>query len=213
MNKSAAIRDWLTTQGQPRTMAEIAEALGIDRTMVGWMVGRMYRDGILLRSGSRLTFAYTLGRIVPPTMTKEQARARKAERERIRQQNRNWNRRTKAQYLADIAAQKAVRDAAKRAEKEARAAARAAARVKPPKPEKAPKPRPVAAKRKPAPHQGIRIAPAALQIFEETPKRPEVESVDAWMRRTGRKPDRLEPGACAHPMKRIGWQPERRKAA
>lgn len=68
----------------------------------------------------------------------------------------------------------------------------------------APKPKP-----KPAPKVVVRLKPAP-------PKQPEparVESIDEWMRRTGKKPERLHPAECSHPLKRIGWQPTKRKAA
>lgn len=71
----------------------------------------------------------------------------------------------------------------------------------------APKPKP---EPKPQPEKVVvRLKPSPAKQAEPT----RTETVDEWQRRTGRKPERLHPAACSQPLKRIGWQPGKRKQA
>lgn len=204
MSIACRIRDYIAQKGRPCSVAECAQGLDLDPRMVGWTIGRMHRDGILKRDGVFRSYLYTVAREVPPPMTKEQARARKAERERIRQQTRQRGRQSRAQYLAELAVKREAREAAHKVAREARQSARLErAAVKPVKADRKPQKasRPVA----PPVHVAVAPQPAAPHTL---PKQPRIETVEEWMQRTGKRPQVLPLGAVSQPLRFIGHKAE-----
>lgn len=130
MNRSQLVRDWLIAergtsdkpQDYARTGAQIAAGIGQsdDNIHVHYSVGQMYRDGILDRIGEARRYRYFLVRIPPPKFTAEEAKRRKAERQRNRNSARKKGVRPLAEWTAIRQQRKAERLAAKTAEREAR---------------------------------------------------------------------------------------------
>jgi hypothetical protein len=202
---AADMRAWLAAQGGPRTVTEIAAGLPqYDAGTLARTAHRMWRDGMFTRSGKCRSYAFGLGRapiVKAPSTSTERARRRRgggtwadylarcAERTAA----------TKARLEAEKAArreaaakERAERQAARQAAQEARRAA-----PKPPRPKAPPKPGPV--------RERVHVAPAPAPVV--------FESVEAFMARGG-KVQKLDPGACSKPLKRIGaFTITRRKAA
>ena len=191
MSLAATIREWLKTQDGPRTIPEIVAGIG-ESHGVGPITHRMYRDGILSRTGRCRFYAFAVIREPVAPIDSDERRRRKAERERARRRRMGLPGRTWAEYMAECkqrsdatraiaAKRKAEREAMRRIrdiEKAARKARREAARK--------PKPRPVLV---------LKDAPPA-------PVEPPRETVESFLRRGGRI-DHLEPFAVSQPLRRI----------
>lgn len=199
MNRSEKIRNWLQNQNGPRKSGQIAEGIGERGDIkVAWTVAGMYRAGILDRRTTLGGFAYFMAKPFEkrPKMSAEERRQRKNARERERHRSKGV--RSAEQYREELRQKAAERAQAKAAERDARLAAQAKKqaeqrarllrRKKPTRKTKPDKVQPVvAAKPMPAMPRAVRI-----------------ETVDEWMRRTGRKPERLGIGVVSQPLKHIG---------
>ena len=226
MSLSSDIRAFITAQGRPCRPAEVAAAIPPKKAgdpkhaiKVSWAIGVMYRDGMMGRElHADGGFAYVVVRQPAQPLSREEARARRTQREIARLRRKGV--RPLSEFLAELAAKKAAtakrkaveRESRRQAERERIEAARAQRAVRAPVKAVTPKPKAPPAPKEPSP----KAAPAVIRLAPNPPPKPavRVESVEEWQRRTGRKPERLHPAACAHPLKRIGWQPEtKRKAA
>lgn len=49
MSRAQLVRDWMKTQTEPRTSAQIAAGVGGDKVKVQWAIGYMLRDGLIAR--------------------------------------------------------------------------------------------------------------------------------------------------------------------
>ncbi len=231
-SQATIIRAWLEIQTQPRTVVEIAEAIGKPRdAQVYRNVCRMFRDGMVSREGRCRRYRFTLQRdaMIRPRMPRDEylRRAREADRKRRHrrggQSQATWRAEQARRHAATIArreAEKAKRRAEREAERERREAEREAEQTqrrqdrnaaraqrraererdvwqaprsrvvrapKPPRPKPAPQPRKV--------RERVHVAPAPAPVV--------YQSVDDFIANGG-KVERLEPGACSKPLKRIG---------
>lgn len=202
--QAAIVRAWLELQSEPQTVVDIAEALSsFDAGKLARNVHRMWRDGLLARSGKCRSYAFVIARapVRRERIPRDERLRLKAERERARSrrriaagQARSWEawkaeceaRRVAAQVRKAEA--QAKRQRARDAERAEREAAREAAR-------RAPKP----ARAKPA------VQPTSARPFVRPAPQPtpvEFESVEAFLRRGG-KVIHLEPGACSQPLRTL----------
>lgn len=211
------IRAWLELQSEPRTGVEISCAIGRPKEVLVYQnVHRMFRDGMLARTGRCRHYAFTLLRdaIIRPRMPKDEylRRAREADRKRrhrkggqTMEQWRAEQAKRHAAWLARKAAEKAKRRADREAERAQREDERIAAKAAP----RAPRP----PREKPAPRpRATRISRAKTSVKPSTsrmrvlapmpaPAPPEVrESVDEFLRRGGQV-IHLSPGACSQPLR------------
>lgn len=203
-SQSEMVRAWLELQSGPRTAAEIAAAIGKPGDSgVSQNVHRMFRDGILSRTGRCRQYAFQIARepITRSRMPKDEylRRAREANRKRRARKGA----RTLAQYREDRAkqhqawldrkaAEKAARKAAREQERADRRAEQEAAKLaKPGRPKKPAAPKP----KKPRVHRvrARKPAPQPVQVAR-------VESVEDFLRRGGRIV-RLEPHAVSKPLR------------
>jgi hypothetical protein len=198
------IRAWLELQSGPRTCVDIAAAIGKPRDQQAYRnVHRMFRDGMLSRTGQCRSYAFAIAREPAPKLPRDERKRRKADRERASRRRMGLPGQTRAEYRAQcraraeatrarLEAAKAQRKAARDAERAKRQAARDAARTakaatRKKKAKAPPKPR--------APRVRV-LKPAA-----PAPQQPrEVESVADFLRRGG-KITRLEPHAVSHPLR------------
>lgn len=201
-SQSALIRAWLELQSAPRTCVEIAVAIGKPGdVLVAQNVHRMFRDGILARTGRCRSYAFTLARdvIVRPRMPKDEylRRAREANRKR----HARAGGRTKEQYLADLAAQHAAWLARKAAAKAKRDADRMTeGRLRQAEQKAASKaPRPVRPKAPPKP-RAPRLRALDTSPLKPAPAPAPVESVADYLRRGG-KIIRLAPHVVSQPLR------------
>ena len=214
------IRAWLELQSEPRTGVEIAGAIGLPRNVLVYQnVHRMFRDGMLARTGRCRHYAFTLLRdaIIRPRMPKDEYLRRAREADRKRRYRKGGN--TMAQWRAEQAqrhaawlARKAAEKAKRRADREAeraqredeRIAAKAAPRApRPPRAPAAPRPRAARAPRaKPAAKVTALSAPRLRELmgFPAPPAPERRESVDEFLRRGGQV-THLSPGACSQPLR------------
>lgn len=199
LSNAAAIRAWLKTQDGPRTVVEIADGIGRPGDVIVYQnCHRMFRDGILARSGRCRSYAFTVLRdpIVRKAMPRSEQLARNAEAERKRQWRKG--RRTKAQYLADCKAMREARLAKLDAEKAKRRAEREAERKLREDERNAAKARKVRqAKPKAPPMPRI---PNVRPMVAPPPAPKPAESVEDFLRRGG-KIVRLAPHVVSHPLR------------
>ena len=195
------IRAWLELQPEPRTCVEIAAAIGLPgSTRVAQNVHRMFRDGMLSRSGRCRSYAFAIARqpIVREPMPHDEYLRRAREANRKRHSKRGG--RTLAEYRAAMAEQHAAWLARKAAEKAERAAAREAERAQRQTARKAAK---AATRKKKAKAPPKPRAPCVrvLKPAAPAPQQPRpVESVADFLRRGG-KITRLEPFAVSQPLR------------
>lgn len=198
------IRAWLELQSGPRTCVEIADAIGLPRNhRVYQNVHRMFRDGMLSRTGQCRSYAFAIARqpIVREPMPHDEylRRAREANRKRYSKQRG----RTLAEYNAERAEQKRQSAARKEAEKAQRKADREAERATRQAAREAAKAAKAATRKKKAKAPPKPRAPRVrvLKPAAPAPQQPRpVESVADFLRRGG-KITRLEPFAVSHPLR------------
>lgn len=205
--QSELVRGWLETQDGPRTVPEIADAIGqAGNRKVGPNVHRMFREGVLSREGRCRQYAFQVARDIRRPLDPEERQRRRTERERARRRRNGKPGRTWAEWQAECAAKRAATKAREEAAKAERAAAREAERLQR-------EARRQAARRKREAEREARKVkrcapprnPRAFRIVKPAPDpAPRVnspaESVDDFLRRGG-KITRLEPFAVSKPLR------------
>ena len=194
MSNSRAIREWMKVNPGPRKPMEVRLALGLTRAQCNVAMSDMAKAGILAFEGPPGDRSYTLARDLPPPLTEEQrvshlaASRRKCREKRLANGRDEAYRRSKgtrprAVYLAELAAK-----------------AEAAKLAKPAKVAKPPKPSAEFRKRLNQQIQAKVQPSKAFVPFKPTAPLVEAETVEAWMARTGKSPEVLQPGVWSNPI-------------
>jgi hypothetical protein len=189
MNRAQAIREWMATQDGPRTSRAMADAIGADPERAQWTVAVMLREGQMVRVRDTRPMLYVLGRA---PLSKEET-VRLAVEGRARRYA-GFAVRRKAERLERQAKDAAERDVRRRAAEARRAEQRRLYEQRRTAKRKAE--RALAAPTKPVPLRVVK--PAVPQVAKW-----ERQTVEDFLASGGRI-QRLDPGDCSQPLKRIG---------